>query len=150
MDGFKLLGQLATNRDLLGRTDLGQQIEQCLDPVRSFEQQLAALAAAQGQQRATALARLGRQKAGKLETLCNCIAGHAERSYDAAGARNRQHAQARRCNCGDQHRPGVGDRWRAGIADIGNPFALAEPLHHGSAGGMFVVLVQGDQRPVQS
>ena len=78
------------------------------------------------------------------------VAGHAQRGQRAARPGDRQHAVPGRGHRRHQTCAGVADRRRAGVADQGYPFAGRQALQNLAGRGGLVVLVQGQQRLVQT
>ena len=93
-----------------------------------------------------ALGAARRQEADDREAGSTGVAGDREGGERAARARDRHDPVAGVARRGDQRRPRVAHRRRAGVADVGHPLAAAEPLEHGAGGIALVVLVHREQR----
>ena len=117
--------------------------------MRRFEQHGAARLGLQAQHGGLALGRLGGQKAAEHKACLAAAAGHgtrhAERSGDAAGTGQRQHAQTGGAHHGGQAGARVAHARGAGVTHIGHALALLQPGQHGLGRLGLVVLVHGQQ-----
>ena len=115
------------------RAGLAERRGERLDAVRRLEQHLGrraprrtAPALGRARRRAPAGSRRRRSRLPRVSPATD------ERGERAARARDRHHAIARVARRGDQRRARVAHRRRAGVADVGDPFAAAEPGEHGA------------------
>ncbi len=92
---------------------------------------------------------LGRQEAGEDEGIAR-QAGHRQRRHRGAGAGHGIGRHAGGAGGAHQGEAGVGDQRRAGVGDQGQRLAGLELPHQLVGDAVLVVVVQGDQRPLDA